>query len=159
MSAVSDVVFTNCVDELLFLKDKNNIDIDSVEIKNDGISNLFEIEIKLSHKNDKENESSKFSIKENKMQILNGKSIQFYFNADVPNNIETFIHITIPELNVTIKTKPDIGLDQSIIDYISLLSNLDVDNYKINIDYFIMDKDIISQITPGLCCTFFIENI
>ena len=53
MSAVSDVVFTNCVDELLFLKDKNNIDIDSVEIKNDGISNLFEIEIKLSHKNDK----------------------------------------------------------------------------------------------------------
>ena len=81
MSAVSDVVFTNCVDELLFLKDKNNIDIDSVEIKNDGISNLFEIEIKLSHKNDKENESSKFSIKENKMQILNGKSIQFYFNG------------------------------------------------------------------------------
>jgi len=85
--------------------------------------------------------------------------IQFYFNADVPNNIETFIHITIPELNLTIKTKPNIGLDQSIIDYISLLSNLDVDNYKINIDYFIMDKDIISQITPGLCCTLFIENI
>jgi hypothetical protein len=86
-------------------------------------------------------------------------TIQYYFNADTPNNIETFICITIPELNISIKTKPDIGLDQSIIDYISSLNNLDVDNYKINIDYFIMDKDIITDITPGLCCTLFIENI
>ena len=81
MSAVSDVVFTNCAEELLFLKDKNNIDIDSVEIKNDGISQLYEIEIKLSHKNDKANDSNKFAIKEDKMEVLFGKSLQFYFKS------------------------------------------------------------------------------
>ena len=83
--------------------------------------------------------------------------IKFAFNVLNNKNIfETFMIIEIKQLNLLINTMPNIGLDQSIIDYISTLSTIEYyssildKNIIINIDSFIYDKDPLTFVSPSI---------
>jgi hypothetical protein len=82
--------------------------------------------------------------------------IQFFFNALRNDKIETSLNLNILDLNLSLKTFPKIGLDQSIIDYISLVSSFEFKNSSnnsdiiINIDNYIKDIDPLTNISPGI---------
>ena len=98
----------------------------------------------------------------NEKSILSGK-IQFDIRIQKKTFIESKIYMVIPELNIKMYSNPIIGGNQSIMDYLSNITELEFTNesgdtkYICEVDYYIMDKDPLSNISPGLsfCISFY----
>ncbi len=81
-------------------------------------------------------------------------NIQFDIRIQKKNIVESKIYIRIPDLNLDLIAKPEIGEDQSIIDYLTNINEIEFKNgnsiYITEIDNFIIDIDPVLNISPGL---------
>jgi hypothetical protein len=94
--------------------------------------------------------------------------IQFRLKDDNLNKLninETCIYLSITSLDLMLESIPNIDLNQSVIDYISSLSNVEFKDekhnkkYIINFDNYIMDIDALTKISPGLCYSLTINEL